>query len=155
MSSKSSSKSQNKSLKSISHAGSLMDIKTFNKMDTALLNSFYNYDNPRNMINDGEDEEMYIKKSTTNFGTNKENKLLNTDLYKIFCKSHPPKFKNPIEQVKTVSDVTLPTIADYKNKLYYHNHKSIDINKKDTNINSKIGKFILLNIVIYLLLIFS
>jgi len=157
MSSKHSNKVEFKSFKTISNAGSLMDFKTINKVDCSLLNSLTksSYNNNYNIQNSNNDDNKKMNSSFNNYNINssnvnsnnnnnnnndinnsiinKENSLLNSDFYKIFCKSHPSKFKNPVEQVKTVSDVTLPTIADYKNKLYYHNHRVIDLNKKEGN----------------------
>ncbi|KAL6590992.1 hypothetical protein LY90DRAFT_664009 [Neocallimastix californiae] len=138
LSSKETSKNENKQMNSISHTGSLMDIKTYNKMDTSILNSIINHKYPKDKISNENYEDLINKKSTNNNTTVNNHKLLNTDLFKIFNKSHPSEFKNPLERVNTVTDISLPTIADYKNKIYYNNYKCIDINKKENNNNSKV-----------------
>ena len=87
--------------------------------------------------------------NSNNSNTSNKNKLLDSDLYKLFCKSHPSKFKNPVEQIKTESSITLPIIADYKNKLYYHNNRVIDLNKIEGNLsNNSIGNLNIYNIYI-------
>jgi len=129
--------------RNISNAGSLMDIKTNNKIN----NSIHHLIN-KTSLNPHEfqiqnNNEQNIKKSNINSSgeISSENKLLNSDLYRLFCKCHPSIFMNPVEQVENESNVTLPTIADYKNKLFYHNNRVIDLNKKDgcCNNNNNIG----------------
>ncbi|ORX54725.1 hypothetical protein BCR36DRAFT_282798 [Piromyces finnis] len=151
MSSKHSNKVESKIFKNISNTGSLIDFKTINKINSSLHNSLakpsYNdyiikasKKGDNKAINSNNSNSINNNKNNDSDKSNDiENSLLNSDFYKIFSKSHPSKFKNPIEQVKTVSDVTLPTIADYKNKVYYHNHRVIDLNKVESNLisNSK------------------
>jgi len=126
--------------RNISNAGSLMDIKTNNKINNSVYHSINKTSlSPHEFqIPYTNNNEQDTKKSNNNSNgeISNENKLLNSDLYKLFCKCHPSKFKNPIEQVKNESNVTLPTIADYKNKLFYHNNRVIDLNKKERNFNN-------------------
>ncbi len=123
--------------RSISNAGSLMDFKTNNKINNSIHYSTLLNPHEFQIPNSNNKNEYDSKKSipNSNGDISNENKLLNSDLYKLFCKCHPSKFKNPVEQVKTESNVTLPTIADYKNKLFYHNNRVIDLNKKEGGFN--------------------